>query len=301
MDVLGIGAVAIDDLLAVESYPPADSKATVVRSERRLGGLAANALRAAARLGARCTYAGVLGDDDTSRYAIDALRDGGVDVGPTRIRTGCRPAHSTIILGGDGTRTVFSDRTGFNGPDPDWPPAELIAGHRVLLVDHMGVPASIRAARIAREAAVPVVADFERVSHDDFPTLLALADHLIVGRAFAERLTGTSDPEAAARRLWSDDRRTVVVTCGDRGGVCYDGCNGGWFAAYAVTAVDTTGCGDVFHGAYAAGLAEGLDLLGRLRLASAVAAIHAGRLAGPEGFADRPTVERFLVEQRGGG
>jgi sulfofructose kinase len=60
--------------------------------------------------------------------------------------------------------------------------------------------------------------------------------------------------------------------------------------------VDPTGCGDVFHGAYAATLAQGLDLVERIRWASAAAALKATRAGGQAGIPARTAVEEFLLK-----
>jgi sugar/nucleoside kinase (ribokinase family) len=298
LDVLGLGAVAIDDLLYVASYPPVDAKARVLGRERRCGGLAGTALVAAARLGARCAYAGVLGTDRASGWVLAHLAREGVDVAPTRRRPGVGPIRSTIIIGReDATRTVFSHRGGFIGPDPDWPPEAVLRAARVVLVDHIGVAGMARAARFVRGAGIPVVADFERDPGPGFPELLALADHLVVGRDFAARLTGEADPAAAARALWRVDRAAVVVTCGAAGCWAVEGPDPDpprHCPAFAIAAVDTTGCGDVFHGAYAAALARGEGLDGRLRLASAAAALKASRPGGRGGIPTRTEVLALL-------
>jgi ribokinase len=156
------------------------------------------------------------------------------------------------------------------------------------------------AAHIAREAGVPVVADLERGEMPGFPDLLAIVDHLIVSRDFAALLTGATDPAAAAVRLWHDRRQVVIVTAGPAG--C-------WYLssaqpdrpshqpAFAVPVADTTGCGDVFHGAYASALVRGLDLPGRVRFASAAAALKATRPGGQAGIPTRGAVEAFLEER----
>ncbi|MBA3485539.1 MAG: sugar kinase, partial [Pirellulales bacterium] len=81
IDVLGLGCAAVDDLLLVDRYPAPDSKTPVVRRERRCGGLTAAALIAASRLGARCAYAGCLGEDDASGFVLRSLHAEGVDTG----------------------------------------------------------------------------------------------------------------------------------------------------------------------------------------------------------------------------
>jgi ribokinase len=165
-----------------------------------------------------------------------------------------------------------------------------------LLVDRFGIPGMIRAARIARAAGIPVVADFESSHLPRFAELLALVDHLIVSENFARHLTKAKSPARAAAKLWHQERSAVVVTCGAAG--C-------WFVdartkqarpvpAFRVKAIDTTGCGDVFHGAYAAALARGMSLEERLRFASAAAALKATQHGGQAGIPTLSKVNSFL-------
>src|SRR5689334_21953078 len=97
-DVLGFGAVTVDDLIYVDHYPMPDTKVSVVDKVRQGGGLAGTALVAAARLGARAAYAGILGDDDLSRYTLDEFAREGVDCSPVLRRPGAYPIHSIIIV-----------------------------------------------------------------------------------------------------------------------------------------------------------------------------------------------------------
>jgi sugar/nucleoside kinase (ribokinase family) len=297
-DILGLGCVAVDDLIYVPSYPPADAKVRVRHRERQCGGLTATALVAAARLGARCAFAGVLGSDDDSQFVIDCFRREGIDVRHLVRRPDARPIHSTIIVDeGRHTRTIFFDLAGSVGAAPDFPPPEVIRAARVLYVDHYGIEGMTRAARLARAAAIPVVADLERNEWPGFDDLLALVDHLIVSRDFAARLTGSADPAAALSRLWTSQRQVVVITCGPEG--CWyleaaDPAAPRHQPAFAVRTVDTTGCGDVFHGAYASALARGLDVPARLRFAAAAAALKANRTGGQAGIPTRAATEEFL-------
>lgn len=297
IDVLGLGCTAVDDLLFVPSHPVADTKMRVLRRERHCGGLTATALVAAARLGCRTAYAGRLGADPDSRFVRETLSREGVDVAPAPRSARSRPVRSVILVdAGTGARTILYDVTGADGAHPRRPPAELIRGCRVLLVDRWGVEGMIRAARIARKAGIPVVGDLETFDVPRFEELLALADHLIVSENFARRFTGAADAAAGALRLWRPDRAVVVVTGGSAG--CWwlgaAGARPQHLPAFRVKAVDTTGCGDVFHGAYAAALARGRPLAGRLRIASAAAALKATRPGGQSGCPTWPAVQRFL-------
>jgi sulfofructose kinase len=296
-DIVGLGCAAVDDLFYVPAYPPADAKVQINRHERQGGGLTATALVAAARLGSRCAYAGILGDDDLSQFLLQRFASEGVDTSLVRRRPNARPIHSVIVVDErTQTRNVFYDLEGVYGAEPGWPDESIIRSAGALYVDHFGVEGMSVAARIAREAGVPVVADLERGEMPGFPDLLALVDHVIVSRAFAAKLTGESDPATAAVKLWHDDRKAVVVTAGE------EGC---WYIvhdkppqhqpAFRVQTVDTTGCGDVFHGAYASALVRRLAIPEVIRFATAAAAIKATRRGGQDGAPTRVEVEEFLA------
>jgi sulfofructose kinase len=298
-DVLGLGAVAVDELIYVDSYPPPDEKAHVVRTERQCGGLTATALVAAARFGAKCAYAGVLGDDDLSQFAIERMREEGIDLANLLIRPATRPVHSYIIIDQErATRNIFADARGAVGADDAWPEPEVIRASRVLFVDHFGLAGMRRAAQIARENGIPVAADLERECGPEFRELFALVDHVVISWGFARELTGAASPAEAVERLYSRERDTVAVTAGEKG--CWYKAMGldaevHHQPAFAVNVVDTTGCGDVFHGIYAAALAEGLPPRRRILLASAAAALKATQPGGQTGIPTRKALEDFFL------
>lgn len=299
-DILGLGCVAIDDLLTVASFPKPDTKQQVLRRERQCGGLTGTALVAAARMGARCAYASTMGTDPLAQFVVDAFTRENIDLTLLRRQEGIRPIHSTIIVDASTkTRTILYDLEGVQGAQVDWPPPEAIRSTRVLYVDHYGIEGMIRATGIAQSAGIPVVADFERDDWPGFRTLLELVDHVIVSLPFAQRLTKASTPAEAVESLCAERAgKTVVVTCGEAG--CWYA-SGPPFerartaAAFPVEVVDTTGCGDVFHGAYAAALVEGRDLPTRIRFASAAAALKATQRGGQAGIPTRAAVQRFLA------
>ena len=301
IDILGLGAVAVDDLLCVDHFPEADQKVHVRRRERQCGGLAGTALTAAARLGSKCAYGGVLGEDELSEFVASTLMAEGVDISHLVRQKGARPFHSTIIVDmARQTRNIFVEAEGVIGASCDSPSPEVIFSTRVLLVDHVGLNGMIRAAKIAREAGIPVVGDFERGGPSRLAELIKLTDHVIVPLEFASEITGESDPVNGVRAIWDNNRDTVVITAGDRGCWYMDGSEGDGVRhqpAFGVEVVDATGCGDVFHGAYASALVRGLDTLERIRFASAAAAIKATRLGGQVGMPHRDAVEKFLEDK----
>ncbi|MGA2611982.1 MAG: PfkB family carbohydrate kinase [Spirochaetia bacterium] len=302
IDVLGLGAVTVDDILFLKEFPRPDSKMAVLRRERHAGGLAGTALVAARRQGRSCAYAGSLGEDGLSLFVLERFRAEGIDVDHVVRRPGTRPFHATILVDTSRiTRTILFDPSGVIGADPSEPSEDFLRSCRVLLVDQAGVEGMVRAARIARRAGIPVVADLERGGHPLLDELSALSDHLILPLDYARQKTGMADAASAVRALWGNDRAAAAVTCG---------ADGSWYLsreepdrvfhqpAFQVPVVDTTGCGDVLHGAYAAGLSEGLAMAERMRRASAVAALKAMQPGGQQGIPTRAAVDRFLQERR---
>ncbi len=296
-DILGFGAVAVDDLLYLDAFPEPGSKGLVREERREGGGLAGTALVAAARLGAAAAYAGVLGDDELSRFSLAELERADVDCSLVLRRPDARPFHSVILVDrSTGGRTILSSQAGVVPPPPGLASPEIIAACRVLFVDHTVAAFALAAVPLARRLGIPVVADLERVTPEVL-ALLPLVDHLVVGERFAAQVTGEAEPAAMARSLLIPGRAAVVVTAGERG--C-------WYAgpegdvrhqpALRVAVVDTTGCGDVFHGAYATMLARGAPLARAVAVAAVAAGLKATQPGGRSGIPDWGTVERQVQD-----
>jgi sulfofructose kinase len=298
-DVLGFGAIAVDDLLYVDHYPPADAKMPVTDIARQGGGLTATALVAVTRLGGTAAYAGVLGDDELSRHAMAALEEEGVDCSLVRHDPEARPVRAVIVIDlSTGTRNIFSDARSFVSRGPEEMTEVLISRCRVLFLDHRVAEAGVAAAQVAHRLGIPVLADVERLMSPEVPGMMDASDHLIVSAGLAQEVTGRDDPPRAVEALSRPDRAATVVTAGDAG--CWYAEGAGPIVhqpAFTVEVVDTTGCGDVFHGAYAALLARGAEVPRCIRFAAATAALKATCHGGRSGIPVYEAVETFLREQ----
>ena len=295
-DILGLGCATIDELLFVDEFPAPDGKAVVQDAQTQGGGLTATALVAGARLGASCAYGGMLGFDPTSRQVAAILEAESIGTDLVSWRADAAAIRSTIIVDRTAqTRTIFFQRPGLVGAPPDAPSQAEIVASRVLLIDHYGGAGVVRALEIARAAGVPVVADFERLDVPHWDDFFPRVDHLILSRGFAAKACGETPPDGAARALWNAARSVVVVTAGEQGAYAFDGRELVHCPAFATRVVDTTGCGDVFHGVYAATLAWNWPLQKRLKWASAAAALKARHVGAQAGIARYDEVEKFVV------
>lgn len=298
-DVVGIGANAADHLFTVSHHPQPGEKVRFRRHVYQGGGQTATAMVAVARLGYRACYLGAVGDDADGAANLAGLRAEGVDVSGVRVRPGEQTQRAFILVDeATGERTIVWGRSDGLILQPDEVDDRSIARGRLLHTDAQQPLTAWQAAKIAHGAAMPVLADLE-VVRPGLESFLPLVDFLIVDELFPARATGSDDLAEATRILEERSGALVIVTLGSRGAVARVEGRLELFPAYAVSAVDTTGAGDVFHGAFAVALLRGLPLPEAIDFSHAVAAMkclqEGGRSGIPRGI---EAVERFRREAR---
>jgi len=293
-DVVGLGVNVINHLYLLSRFPEPDSKVDPVAVAQRGGGVVATALVACARLGLRSKYLGKVGADEPGRLSRASLEREGIDVSALVVD----PAeHTRVTLGlieqGSGRRTLIRGMGPLVRLRRDEVSAEAVTAGRILHLDGYEGGAALSAARIAMEAGIPVSLDAEDAT-ERREELVALTDVLIVSRDFGERLTGCSRAPAILDRLERLGPPLVGLTLGAEGAMVRFGGTTVHGPGFAVKAVDTTGAGDVFHGAFLAGLVWGWPLPEVLRLANAVAALKCRMLGGRARIPSLGEVRAFL-------
>ena len=282
-DVIGWGVVAVDDVFHVDRCPPPDTKARAAQAEQRLGGLTGVALVAVANLGGKACYPGVLGPDALSRFVIETMSSAGVDMARVMLTPEARPVHAVVIVAAeDGSRTIVYTTAGRATRRMDDCLGDLITRSKTLLVDPYSLEECKPMLELALSRRIPVVADLEVEHVERHRALIPMIDHLVVPLSAAEKIAGLRGAEMCAREL-GRGRKAAVVTVGAKGAWYASGDSPGAAhhqAAFKVTARNTTGCGDVFHGAYALGVARGMSPAECVAFASAAAAVRAEDSAG---------------------
>lgn len=294
-DAVGFGLNAVDHLCVVPHYPEVDSKTPMLSFTRTAGGQAASAMVVLARFGLKVKYVGKVGGDETGAFSLGSLRADGVDVSDVPAVPGVTNQVAMIIVDQrNGERTILWHRPREIATRPDEITPEKVAGGRVLLVDGHDAPAAARAAAIARERGIPVVLDAETVK-EGTADLVPLVDLLVASSKFPALFTGVSDEEGALRRLLALGPRFVAMTLG-RGGALAMTADGALVRSrgYDVAAVDTTGAGDVFHGAFLYGLLQGWTVERTLDLSNAAAALNCTALGARGGVTGLDGVLAFM-------
>lgn len=284
-DAVGVGTATVDYVGLVPHFPEADDKLPMTEFVRDGGGLVATALVTLARLGCRTRYVGKLGEDDFSAFILQGLEREGIDTRAVVRRPEVAGRFAFIMVeAGTGLRTIL--HTG-HGPalfEPGELDRESILAGRVLLLDTSDAVASRTAAGWARAAGIPVIFDGDKYRPEarDLP---GLCSHPILSQRYAAAYTGEPDPARAAAALAAEFGRLVIVTAGRAGAYAADPGRQIHQPAFSIAVKDTTGAGDVFHGAFAYALLHGWDLPRQLRFAAAAAALKCRGLGGRDAIA----------------
>jgi sulfofructose kinase len=294
-DVLGIGQNALDRLCEVRGDLRRGEKRALPVFHERPGGQVATAVLACARLGLRCRYVGKVGDDSAGAAVLAPLRAAGVDVAGVAVVAGAATQTAIILVDPNGgERTILWHR-----PEAiRLAAAELdrsqITDARVLLLDAGDPEAACWAAQVAQQAGIPVVLDAD-THRPELEPLLRSVDFPLVSESFAESFCGSGQLHACLRELQARGARLAAVTRGGRGVVAASGEDVIEVPGFAVDARDTTGAGDVFHGAFAWALLAGWGAVAALQAACAAAALNCRRPGAQGGIPDRSELTAFLL------
>ena len=284
-DVVGVGLNATDTLLVVPHFPTYAGKVPFHEEVVSPGGQVASALVACARLGLRTKYIGTVGDDERGRIQMESLRAEGVDLQHVQLRKNCANQSAYIIIDrSTGERTVLWRRDDCLRIDPEQILPEQIAGARLLHIDGHDTPAVERAAAIARSRGIPVTVDVDTIYHG-FDRVLPQVDYLVASSEFPTAWTGQSDPFKALELMQCEyGMKVAAMTLGAHGALARVDGKFFYSPAFVVNCVDTTGAGDVFHGAFCYAVLQEMPMREALEFSNAMAALNCTALGARGGI-----------------
>ncbi|WP_024551539.1 sugar kinase [Franconibacter helveticus 513] len=288
-----VGITVLDRIWYLNALPHDGGKYVADNYQETGGGPAATAAVAAAKLGAQVDFIGRVGDDDTGKRLLGELESQGVNTRYTKVFAGARSSQSGVLVDASGERIIVN----YPGPElaasGDWLQALDFSQWDIVLADVRWHDGAKQAFTLARRHGVTTLLDGD-TTPQDISELVALSDHAVFSSPGLRRLTANHDPLEALKSAKTLTNGLVYVTQGSEG--CYWLENGALChqPGFAVNVVDTTGAGDVFHGALAVSLAQQTPTSEAVRFASAVAALKCTRPGGREGIPDCDQTRSFL-------
>ncbi len=291
--IIGLGCIAFDQILATNAKWK-DEKGKIVRREFRFGGNVRNSLVAVASLGVKAAYIGTMSGEEKWKSALDDFKENGVITEFVDFSDKSHPAEATIVITGDGERFIVYDDTPLHhlGLPSEDKIEKALAGADLLLVD-AGIcpPGTLDVIKRCADLKIPIILDAEQffIEKKIIQEMIALSTDLILPLNFARLVSGKEEVSEVINSFCNDSKNLVVITVGAKG--CYFREKGSsitqHMSAYEINAVDTNGTGDIFHGAYAYGLLNGMKTIENLEFASAAAASVASL---PHGSVRKPSL-----------
>jgi sulfofructose kinase len=274
-DVVGVGLNATDTMLLVPHFPAYGGKVPFLSETYSPGGQVATAMVACSTLGLKTKYIGTIGDDERGRIQMESLRGSGINLDHVQQRRNCPNQSAYIVIDqATGERTVFWSRPDCLRISPEEITQEQIRCARLLHIDGHDTAAVEHAARIARQNGIPVTVDVDTI-YPGFERVLPLVDYLIASSEFPGRWTRIDDPfESLAAIQKEHGMRVAAMTLGAHGALALADGRYTYSPGYVVDCLDTTGAGDVFHGAFCYSVLQKMPLAEALEFSNAMAALN---------------------------
>lgn len=293
--IITVGHAALDRIFRVDRLPRGPTKMRAVEHVESGGGTAANAAVTIARLGGAVELWSRVGEDDVGRRIKAGLEAERVDIRYVASFEEVRSSTSAIIVDDAGEQIVVGARDVQMPSSTSWLPLERVAGADVVFADLRWLEAVRTVFQHARKASVPTVLDVDLGGREALPEVLGLTDYAIFTEAALEDFVPGVDTQVGLDRAMLHGVRHAGVTQASGEYVWRDRFGGGSCPPFEVDAVDTTGSGDAFHGAFTLALAEKRSIRDCVRIASATAALNSLRLGSRAGLPRRRDVEAFIT------
>jgi ribokinase len=302
LDIVGLGLCTLDVLMRLRNMPTWEEGTRLQSFGLDGGGPVATAMVASAKLGARVGYVGTAGTDVAAEIKLRAMRETGIDLSRLKVIDGPERSVVAVFVHADTGERCFAGVEGIFRArlQPEDLDREYITSADFLHLDGLFPDAAIQAAKWMRAAGKKVVLDGHKTNGpvaEHMRTLVGLSNIVISGGGFVQSLTGKRDYWEAMAAALQLGPSIYVQTEGPEGCNTITATERFHTPIFKVDVVDTTGAGDVFHGAYIVGLLHGWSLPSVAQFSAAVSAIKCTKLGGRAGIPRFDEVISFLAER----
>lgn len=290
-----IGITVQDRIYYVDHIPTTSGKFVANAYKEIGGGPAATAAVAIAKLGGEVDFIGRIGDDNIGKVLLKELESYKVNTKLLKVYENAKSSQSTILVDRQGERLIL------NYPSPDlltetvWLDNIDFTQYDAILCDvrwHQGTQYCLNK---ARQLNIVSILDADLTSQDITP-LAQLSDYTVFSEPGLKRMTGQPDLDKALKQASEICRGNVYVTQGNQGCSWIEKNKKYHCESFKVQVIDTTGAGDVFHGAFTFAVANGYSGHKVVEFASAVAALKCTAAGGRDGIPNLVQVNEFLAK-----
>ncbi len=294
--ILCVGHSVEDHIFHVKNMPTTPTKHQANGLSIVGGGPAANAAVTIARLGGKALLASRVGMDDVGSSIINDLENEHVDCSLVRQYEGVQSSVSAVMVDETGQRMIVNHLDTDLPANPDWLNGLFPEDLGAVLADTRWPEGATLALSIARDRGIPAVLDADYPIPKD-SAFLSCATHLAFSAEGLRACSGIEDIATAVIAMAENFGVWACVTNGEKGVFSADSQGVHHVPAFAVTPVDTTAAGDVWHGAFAYALACGESNYKAIFFANAAAAIKVTRAGGRQGAPTLGEVQTFMRQQ----
>ena len=295
--ITGVGAAVLDYLNVIEAYPQEEGSTHITQIIRQGGGACATAVVAAKRLGMYGQMITSVGDDETGKQILDGLDEEGIDTTMIEVVPGGISPHSEIMVNPEtGTRTKFVCSSTL--PPIEWNADQIavLKNSDILHVDGTRYDNAMAAIEIAKQNHIMVSVDGRHLEKDrELSRKMAeMADILIMSASYSRLVTNAGRAEDGMAYFASRGPKVIISTQGTHGCLAWIDGHVEVFPGYSVKAVDSTGAGDVFNGAFIAAYMRGSDVRQAIRYATIAAALKCTQIGGRAGIPTDKEIRSYL-------
>jgi sugar/nucleoside kinase (ribokinase family) len=280
MKILCIGHAAYDITMPYEGFPKENTKNRIEHLVECGGGPASNAAYLLAKWGMDTAFMGVVGNDLYGNRIKQEFIDANVDISNLEVHNDTKTTSSFIIANSvSGTRTIFTHRGNMKLKSH-----ELSYVPDIILTDGQEYEASVELIKKYKDAITVIDAGRPR---KEIIELASMCNYLVCSKEFAESVAGmtidVNNNDNIAKlynKLEEKFHNNIVITLENRG--CVYKLDGlvKVMPSLVVNAVDSTGAGDIFHGAFVYGLANNYSYEDIMRISNIAGAISVTKIGG---------------------
>ena len=279
MKALCIGNVVYDYIMPMETFPKENIKYRIENTINCGGGPANNAAHLLSLWGVNTYFAGVIGNDENGKKIKEEFKNANINTKFLEINKENETAMSFILINSkSGSRTIFTKRSSKMKLTK-----EISIKPNLILIDGQELEASKKALE-NNPNAISII-DAGRINAEVIE-LAKMVDYVVCSKYFAEEFTkikiNLKDKETLKKifNKLENNFKNVIITVEEKGTLCKVNNVVKLIPSIDVKELDSTGAGDVFHGAFAYCLLKKFDLEKSIKIANIAGAISVTRLGG---------------------